>query len=201
MGGSVGVGGGYQKKVSAGRSNNFAYPSWAKDFFTSFQKPGQQSINAFDPTGGPLRQQAADELSRNVNGYYVDPANDPTLTPMVNAIQRGGQEAFDRYSNQISTGAQRTGGLFSTSALKQKEEAARRTSDDVAGQIANLYGNIRGQERARQFASTAPATNFGLLPLNQALSIAALYKGLEDRNRTSNVGHGWDVSGNVGAGA
>ena len=194
--GSVGVGGGYGQ--TSGHTSSSSVPPFLKPFELQLGKLAPQLLAQFNAANDPNKAAVEQNVSRDLSGYWLDPATNPTLAPSVNAIETEANRNLGRNVADINRSAAGSGTLLSTKTAQAGDEAARLSQQDVTAQLAQLYGQNYSNERANMINAEKPAMDLSQLPLDQAEQLYKLITAAH--NKTATRGTNWDVSGSAGTG-
>jgi hypothetical protein len=184
---------------SSGHSTTKNYPAWADKYLKSFIQPASDTLGQYDSTGGQQRTDAGTTLDNTVTGQYLDPSTNPALAAELANVQRLGGEAFQTNLQSMRGGEQGAGMLQSSGAAAAQADAARKSAADISGQEASLLGQQYSQERGYQQQAIPEASSFGYQPMQMALQIAQMFKGLTGRQAGNQSG--WSTTGGVSYGA
>lgn len=190
---SAGVGGSYSSSKSSNNSKN--YPGWASGELQQLAPALGLALNNYDPSGGPERATAIQQLMATASGQYTDPNTNPEIQNVIKGLEDQSSRTWQSTSRDVAQSAQRGGNLFSSAASKAAGQAGENVQSDLDSQIANiLYGNQQ-TERGNQMSATNQLLNVGPNQLNQVMAIVNALKGLE--GRSSGIGRGWGVQGSA----
>lgn len=166
--------------TSTTTSSSVNWPSWGEPFGQKLSKMGESWLDKYNTPGGstsPLREAATGNLARYQSADFLNPENDPALRGQEDAIRRAGAEAFRTNDAQIAGSAAQAGGLLSTKTAAARAEAARRSADDVAGQIAAGRVKAYNDRLALQAQSIAPALTQADDELTKIFQTASIVRG------------------------
>jgi hypothetical protein len=166
--------------TSTTTSSSVNWPSWGEPFGQKISKMGENWLDTYTRNGKfntGLSDAAVANLTRYQSADFLNPENDPTLRGQEDAIKRAGAEAFRTNDAQIAGSAAQAGNLLSTKTAAARSEAARRSADDVAGQIAALRGKLYGDRMSLQAQSIAPALTQADDELTKIFQAASIVRG------------------------
>lgn len=174
--------------VSDSSSKSSAFPKWATPLFAKEVLPYTRTLlQGYDPSGGALRKAAGAEYETTLSGARLNPATNPYLAKTGEAITRTSQEALDRALGSVGRNAQGQGMLLSGATSKIMGDTARRSTQDVADRLTNLFGQNFAQERGLMANAAPQAVATSQLDLQQLLSFLQLLKGGESKGSSSSV--------------
>lgn len=127
---------------------------------------------------GPAGTAANTALTDTLTGKYLGEGN-PYLSQMADAIRRQYDEALGAGLNRVGQNAQLAGVPYSSRTAVLGARVARQGANDLAGQLANLFGGSYENERSRMTSLIPTGIEAGNMPMNQALQIAGLMRGTE----------------------
>ena len=173
---SIGGGGSY----NSGGVTFDTYPGFASGLLKSLAGVGTNAANSFGSgSGSDLTGLAENEVTSTLSGKYLDPSTNPYLEKNIESLTANSEEAFQNMLSKSNANAQGAGALFSTAANKAGQQTAREASSDLASQVNNmLYGNYAA-ERANQQNAVTQGINLQQLPLEDAMQIAQIMKGMQ----------------------
>src|ERR1043166_1374580 len=182
------IGGGY----SSGHSDTQSFYKPAVPAINQFIPVMQRLLGLSDPTGGPGVAAGEAELLKEPRGGYTDPATDPALAPVAEAIKReAGDYLQQNLANEDRT-ANQGGMLLSTKNAQMKDVTTRDSAKDVADRLASLYQGEYDTERSRQGEAASNLINLGDFNWQQALELLRTFGGM-GQSKSSNV----SISGSV----
>jgi hypothetical protein len=102
-------------------------------------------------------------FSKQINELFdpsrLDPANDPTIKPMIDAYQNESQESYYRGLNDLVNSAEAGGRFGSGMYSAQRSQAQDEYSEANNQQLAQIYGNARDRAIANQMEALGLVNN------------------------------------------
>jgi hypothetical protein len=195
MGAGIGGSGG-ESNSGFGQSS---VPGFAKGYYQSFAPVGQQLLQQYQGQNNPATVAGNNLVNQELSGYYLNPYNNPTFQPTVNAITGTASDYLQQNLADQDRTANAGGMLLSTKNQQQKAQTSRLSAQDVANQIAQLAGNQYSQERGIQQGAVGQGQQLANAPLNNAEQIIQLLLSGQKGGQSNSTN--WSAEGSASYGA